>query len=130
MIASFRRRVALSLLFAFLAGLGSWDLQARALAHQVEHAIAMAHPAAAADHGHGHGHDHDHDTPRSDPPSPDGDHAVLHAVAAASAATLAAAWQPDAERGGIVAAPFVPSRVVPAALDPPLRPPRASPTPA
>src|SRR5688500_12952133 len=103
MIASLRRRVALSLLFAFLAGLGSWDLQARALAHQVEHAIAMAHPAAAADHGHGHGHDHDHDhdhdTPQSDPPSPDGDHAVLHAVAAASAATLAAAWQPDAERG-------------------------------
>ena len=46
MTASFRRRVAASILLALLASLGSWDLQARALAVDIAqkhpHALAMA----------------------------------------------------------------------------------------
>lgn len=123
MVTSFRRRVVLSVLIAFLAGLGSWELQARALAHQVEHAMGLGHPVPAVDY---HGHDHDCDAPPSDSPAQDGDHAVFHALSAIPELAVPAISQAVLDHAGFVRSLFVTSRVLPAGSDPPLRPPKAS----
>jgi hypothetical protein len=124
MVASFRRRVALSLLIALLASFGSWQLQARALAHQIEHAIGPQ-PVPAMDE---HDHHHDHDVPRSDTPVQDGDHAVLHAVGAAAAVVASGTSQPCLDHAGIVRTPFDAPPIEHATADPPYRPPRTTPT--
>ena len=99
------------LLLAFLCGLGTWSLHAKAYAHEVAHQAGTAHDA-----------DHDHDEPA---PEGDGDHALLHAIGSAPAGMLPALFFANVPAAGVVTTLFIEPPIAPSPGETPFRPPRA-----
>lgn len=126
MSSPFLRAVSIALLAVFLTSFGTWNLHAKALAHELEHAAGVAH----ASHDRSEGEDHGHlpaaeGAPASEPPS-EAEHAVLHAVGSLPAAAVASLRSFSALPSGFVRSHFIVPPVEHSTGEAPFRPPRAS----
>lgn len=99
------------LLLAFLCGVGTWSLHAKAYAHQIGHQAGTAH-------------DDDHDDDHHPAPDGDGEHAVLHALGSVPAALLPMTVFVAADASGIVATLFPEPTIARSPGETPFRPPR------